>query len=225
MAVAEQVPESISLTSLSGDEATLDDWMTTFQLALVVLDPYTSESSWIIDTAGPLLNEFREADCRAAWVVTSDADDARTFLGPWADQLLTFCDPERSFVRGVGLSHLPAFVHLRQDRVVVSTAEGWDPAEWDSAIAGLTRMMSWTKLEVPPPGRPGAVPRLPRLTPPPTSPGDPDRSPCAPETSDHPLRQSNPKRSLVRHQAPNQRPDARARATRSVSGSQGCAPA
>lgn len=161
MAVAEQVPESISLTSLSGDEATLDDWMTTFQLALVVLDPYTSESSWIIDTAGQLLNEFREADCRAAWVVTSDADDARTFLGPWADQLLTFCDPERSFVRGVGLSHLPAFVHLRQDRVVVSTAEGWDPVEWDSAIAGLTRMMSWTKLEVPPPGAPAPFPGSP----------------------------------------------------------------
>ncbi len=161
VAVAEQVPESISLTALSGDEATLDDWMTTFQLAVVVIDPFTSESSWILDTAGRLLLEFKEADCRVAWVVTADADDARTFLGPWAEQILTFCDADRTFVRGVGLAHLPAFVHLRQDRVVVSTAEGWDPPEWDAAIAGLTRMMSWTKLEVPPPGAPGPFPGSP----------------------------------------------------------------
>lgn len=161
MAVAEQVPEAITLTALSGDAASLDDWLTTFQLAVVVIDPYTSESAWLIDTAGRLLTEFKGADCRVGWVVTSDAEDARTFLGPWADELLTFCDVDRSFVRGVGLAHLPAFVHLRQDRVVVSTAEGWDPAEWDTAIAGLTRMMSWTKLEVPPPGAPGAFPGSP----------------------------------------------------------------
>lgn len=154
MAVAEQVPESVTLTALSGESAALDDWLTTFQLAVVVIDPYTSESSWLLDTAGALLTEFRGADCRVAWVVTADAADARTFLGPWADELLTFCDEDRSFVRGVGLDRLPAFVHLRQDRVVISAAEGWDPAEWNSAISGLTDMMSWSRVEVPPPGSP-----------------------------------------------------------------------
>jgi hypothetical protein len=152
--VAEQVPETVSLTALTGDVAPLDDWLTMFQLAVVVIDPYTSESSWLLDTAGGLLTEFKQADCRVAWVVTADAEDARTFLGPWADELLTFCDPDRTFVRAVGLGRLPAFVHLRQDRVVVSTAEGWDPPAWDAAIAGLTQMMSWSKVEVPPPGAP-----------------------------------------------------------------------
>lgn len=152
--VAEQVPESVSLTALSGDAATLDGWLTTFQLAVVVIDPYTSESSWLLDTAGQILSEFAGADCRVAWVVTADATDARTFLGPWADQLLTFCDADRAFVRAVGLSRLPAFVHLRQDRVVVSAAEGWHPDEWDDAVAGLTQMMSWSKVDVPPPGAP-----------------------------------------------------------------------
>jgi hypothetical protein len=155
VSVAEQVPDSVSLTALSGDVASLDDWLTTFQLAVVVIDPYTSESAWLLDTAGELLVEFSGADCRVAWVVTSDADDARTFLGPWADRLLTFCDADRQFVKGVGLQRLPAFVHLRQDRVVVSAAEGWDPTEWDAAIAGLTQMMSWSKVDVPPPGAPG----------------------------------------------------------------------
>lgn len=154
MPVVEQVPESVSLTALSGDSASLDDWLTTFQLAVVVIDPYTSESSWLLDTAGGLLTEFTGADCRVAWVVTADAADARTFLGPWAERLLTFCDPDRSFVKGVGLSSLPAFVHLRQDRVVVSAAEGWHPEEWDAAITALTEMMSWSKVDVPPPGSP-----------------------------------------------------------------------
>lgn len=154
MPVAEQVPASVSLTALSGDTASLDDWLTTFQLAVVVIDPYTSESSWLLDTAGRILTEFTGADCRVGWVVTSDAADARTFLGPWADTLLTFCDADRSFVRGVGLERLPAFVHLRQDRVVVSSAEGWDPVAWDGAVATLSQMMSWSKVEVPPPGAP-----------------------------------------------------------------------
>lgn len=154
--VAEQVPDSVSLTALSGDTATLDDWLTTFQLAVVVIDPFTSESSWLLETAGRLLTEFKGADCRVAWVVTADAADARTFLGPWADELLTFCDADRSFVKGVGLERLPAFVHLRQDRVVVSAAEGWDPAAWDTAIAELTKMMRWSRVEVPPPGAPAA---------------------------------------------------------------------
>lgn len=156
MPVAEQVPDSVSLTALSGDVASLDDWLTTFQLAVVVIDPYTSESAWILDTAGAILTEFKGADCRVAWVVTADAKDARTFLGPWADELLTFCDADRSFVKGVGLGSLPAFVHLRQDRVVVSAVEGWDPAGWDAAVGTLTQMMSWSKVGVPPPGAPAA---------------------------------------------------------------------
>lgn len=156
MPVAEQVPDSVSLTALSGDVASLDDWLTTFQLAVVVIDPYTSESAWLLDTAGRLLTEFKGADCRVAWVVTADAEDARTFLGPWADELLTFCDADRAFVKAVGLSELPAFVHLRQDRVVVSAAEGWQPEDWDAAIGELTRMMSWSRVDVPPPGSPAA---------------------------------------------------------------------
>lgn len=154
MPVAEQVPDTVTLTAVTGDAASLDDWLTTFQLAVVVIDPYTPESSWLLDTAGELLVQFRGADCRVAWVVTADADDARTFLGPWSDRLLTFCDADRSFVKGVGLDRLPAFVHLRQDRVVVGTAEGWDPPAWDAAISTLSQMMSWSKVEVPPPGAP-----------------------------------------------------------------------
>lgn len=154
--VPEQVPANVSLTTISGESLPLEDWLVTFQLAVVVIDPYTSESSWLLDTAGEILTRFKGADCRVAWVVTSDDDDARTFLGPWADEFLTFCDPDRFFVKGAGLERLPAFVHVRQDRVVIDAAEGWAPDEWDRVAGTLARMMSWSRPEIPAPGSPGA---------------------------------------------------------------------
>jgi hypothetical protein len=33
-------------------------------------------------------------------------------------------DPDGSFVRSLGLTHLPALVHLRQDTTLVDAAEG-----------------------------------------------------------------------------------------------------
>ena len=91
------------LAPLDGEPRTLDGWLTTFHLAVVILDPYTYESAWLLETAGRILDNFREADCRIAFVVTADADDAREFLGPWAQRILTFADPDRDLVKALGL--------------------------------------------------------------------------------------------------------------------------
>ena len=116
-----------SSTRSTARPRTIADWLTTFQLAAVVLDPFTNESAWILDTAGRVLLHFREADCRVAFIVTGTADEARQFLGPWADKVLTFADPDRAVVRGLALNELPAFLHIRGDRTVAAAAEGWDP--------------------------------------------------------------------------------------------------
>ncbi len=86
---------------------------------------------------------------------TLDADDARTFLGPWADQVLTLVDPDRQVVKGLGLERLPALVHIRQDLTVVGAAEGWDPDEWRAVTDHLARMMSWSRPMLPEPDDPG----------------------------------------------------------------------
>src|SRR3546814_3880959 len=88
------------------------------------------ESSWLLETTGRILTHFTGADCRTAFVVTGTADEARQFLGPWADKVLTFADPDRAVVKGLGLNELPAFVQVRGDRAVAAAAEGWDPMEW-----------------------------------------------------------------------------------------------
>jgi len=147
--VATDPPADLALTPINGETKTIADWLTTFQLAVVVLDPFTNESAWIIDTAGRVLLHFREADCRVAFLVLGTADEARQFLGPWADKVLTFADPERAAVRGMSLNELPAFLHIRGDRTVAASAEGWDPEEWRKVAASLAENNSWSTPLIP----------------------------------------------------------------------------
>src|SRR5690606_19873498 len=113
--------------ALGGEARPIDEWLTMFQLLTVVVDPYTHESAWILKTARRFLAHFSGADCRVAWTVTADEADAKRFLGPLADECLTFADPDRALVKGLDLQELPALVYIRQDLAVVGQAEGWDP--------------------------------------------------------------------------------------------------
>ncbi|MEY2959306.1 MAG: hypothetical protein RLZZ01_1874, partial [Actinomycetota bacterium] len=49
------MPNDLPLQPLGGEARQLDEWLTTFHLASVVLDPYTNESSWILKTAVRIL--------------------------------------------------------------------------------------------------------------------------------------------------------------------------
>jgi hypothetical protein len=152
--VATDPPADLTLTPINGDARSIDGWLTTFQLAVVVIDPFTNESAWLLETAGRVLTHFTGADCRPAFVVTGTAGEARQFLGPWADKLLTFADPDRAAVKALGLNELPAFLQIRGDRHVAAAAEGWDPAEWREVAASLAKNMSWTAPLIPAAGDP-----------------------------------------------------------------------
>ncbi len=143
------MPRDTPFTSLGGETRPVEEWTTTFHLALMVLDPYTYESSWILETAGRILRNYAEADCRTAFLVTSGPDDARAFLGPWCDELLVYVDPERTAVKGLGLQRLPAFVHVNQGAQVDSWAQGWNPDEWRSVAVNLAESMSWRRPTIP----------------------------------------------------------------------------
>jgi hypothetical protein len=154
MPVVTTAPADLSVTAIGGEPRTLAEWVTTFHLVVVAIDPYTDQSAWILGTADRILQNFREADCRVGWLVTSDADDARAFLGPLADRWLTLLDPDRSVVKGLGLERLPALVHIRQDLAVMGAAEGWHPAEWESITESLGKIMSWSHPVIPLAGDP-----------------------------------------------------------------------
>ncbi|MDG1988673.1 MAG: hypothetical protein P8J19_01150, partial [Acidimicrobiales bacterium] len=137
---------SIELHPVGGDPRLLSQLLTTFPIAAVVVDPYTHESSWLLDTARRVLTVFREADVRVAFVVAgADVAGAASFLGPLVDEILTLADPDRSVARSMGLSSLPAFVAIRQDGSVIGVAEGWDPEAWRATAADLADMTSWSR--------------------------------------------------------------------------------
>lgn len=155
VAVVTQVSEDVKLAAVGGEARSIQEWLTTFQLLTVVLDPYTHESAWILETARRFLAGFRGADCRVALTVTADERDAKRFLGPLADEFLTFADPDRSLVKGLDLAELPALVYIRQDLAVMGQAEGWNPPEWEKIGALAAKVNSWSYPQLPAAGDPG----------------------------------------------------------------------
>jgi hypothetical protein len=153
-----KLPRDLILTPLqNGAAATgrpLMEWLTTFHLASVVLDPYTNESSWLLRTAARVLTEFRDTDVRINMIVTAPADDAAQFLGPLADRFLVFCDPDRAVVKAMQLDELPAFVLTRVDGVVDAKAEGWNPQQWEKVCDSIAAITKWTSIELPATGDP-----------------------------------------------------------------------
>jgi hypothetical protein len=156
-------PADLLLTPINGEGRSLTQWLTTFTLTLVCLDPFTNESAWLLETAGRILKTFEQANCRTAWLVTGTSDETRQFLGPWADDVLTFADPDRDVVKGLELERLPAIVHLGLDGTVINAAEGWDPPAWRNLTDHLADVMAWSKPLVPAPGDPAPFPGSPAL--------------------------------------------------------------
>jgi hypothetical protein len=152
--VASDPSGDLVLSPLDGEGRSIREWLTNFNLALFCIDPYTNESSWILDTAARIMGIMQGSAARMCWLVTGPADDARTFLGPLARDFLTFADPDRAVVKSLGLERLPALVVVRADGTVAGAAEGWHPNQWRAVVNELARMTAWTRPEIPGPRDP-----------------------------------------------------------------------
>ncbi len=135
----------LELDPLGGKARPLEDWLTTFPLLPVLLDPYTNESAWILHTARRILVTYAEAGCRTCWVVACGPDDARRFLGPYAQETLTFTDPDRRVPAALGIDALPAFAFVLQDGSVAASAQGWNPAEWRGVAETVSEFTRWQR--------------------------------------------------------------------------------
>jgi hypothetical protein len=161
--VATAPPPDFVLTPMIGEPRPLEEWLTTFHLASIVLDPYTNESAWILPTAVRVMNDMRGCDARVNFVLTCTASEARKFLGPLADEFLVFLDPERALVKALGLTLLPAFVFLQFDGTVQAAAEGWDPIEWRAVADKIATTTAWIRPAMPISGDPGPFRGTPAL--------------------------------------------------------------
>lgn len=162
--MAKDPASDLTLTPINGVGRTVSQWLTTFHLLLIALDPYTNESAWILPTASRIIKTFEQADCRVALLLTADGRDCRRFLGPIADEVLTFSDPDRLAVKDLGLERLPAIVHLAMDGTVVGAAEGWRPREWREVTETLGRKMRWSTPVMPALSDPGPFEGSPALS-------------------------------------------------------------
>ncbi len=150
--------EAVVLDPLQSEEKSetrpLAEWVTSFQLVMVALDPFKHESAWILNTANRVLKTFAQANCRASWLVTGTDDEAKRFLGPLAKERLTFVDPDRTAVKELSLSSLPAFLHINHGPEIIGKAEGWQPAEWRDIAKNISKMLSWRAPIIPSPNDP-----------------------------------------------------------------------
>jgi hypothetical protein len=161
--VVRNPPADLSLRPLTGQARSIGEWLTTFHLASVVIDPYTVESAWALQTAARILRTFRGAAVRVNFVVTAGDDDARAFLGPLVDEFLVFVDPDRAVVRGLGLESLPAFVFVLEDGTVGASAEGWDPRTWAQVADTIASTTAWSRPVLPAAGDPAPFAGSPAL--------------------------------------------------------------
>lgn len=133
----------LELSTTKGSTRTLDDWATMFHLCLVIL-PDRPEAIRFLEPVKRIFAQFGDADCRTAIVIPSTAPVATRILGEYENESLVFIDPEKALVKSLGLSHLPALIHLRQDTTLVDSAVGWDPDEWQRVADRLAQSMKWT---------------------------------------------------------------------------------
>ncbi len=147
---------ALELTTIAGVTRPLDDWATTFNLAIVVL-PGRPEAAAFVAVIDRIYATFGDSDVRATICVAADAAIARRVLGGAADRWMVFCDPEARLSDALGLGCMPAFVHLRLDTTVVDAAEGFDPTEWQRVADGIARTTHWTSPVVAGPGCPPAT--------------------------------------------------------------------
>ena len=158
--MAKNPDPNLKLASTKGVTRTLDDWSTMFHLCLVILPP-RPEAAVFIPIAKRIFAVFGDADCRTALCVVGNEFITKGVLGEAEDQYLSFCDPDGELAASLGLTHLPAFVHLRQDTSLVAAAEGWDPAEWQRVAKEVGKSMAWSVPTVGAAGDPPPTPGWP----------------------------------------------------------------
>lgn len=148
---------TLALSTAAGVTRSVDDWTTMFHLCLVILPDRPEAARWI-PVAQRIFGVLGDSDARTAYVVTGTPAIAERILDAEMDKAMVFVDPDKAFVQSLGLEHLPAFVHIRQDTSVGAAAEGWKPDEWQEVAREVAKAMAWSVPDVAPPG--GTVPAV-----------------------------------------------------------------
>lgn len=142
-AVAKNPDPNLQIADIKGTTRSLDDWLTVFGLAAVMLPPRL-EAQVFTPVIERIFATFGDADVRAVIWVPGPASMAERILGDLAHEYLVWCDPDHGLASSLGLERLPAFVHLRQDTSLVAAAQGFSVSEWQKVADGIAKAQHWT---------------------------------------------------------------------------------
>ena len=88
---------------------------------------------------------------------------AQSVVAVWLATANDERDPDRLFVRALGLALLPAFVFIRLDGTLQACAEGWDANEWRDVAEQIATATAWISPTIPVAGDPGPFHGTPAL--------------------------------------------------------------
>lgn len=149
--MAKNPDPTLELSTAAGMTRTIDDWTTMFHLCLVILPDRPEAAQWV-PVARRIFGVLGDSDARTAYVIPSTPAIAARILDGESERAMVFVDPDRTLINSLGLKHLPALVHIRQDTSIGGVAEGWDPGEWQNVAREIARAMAWSVPDVAPPG-------------------------------------------------------------------------
>ena len=153
----------LMLAPLGGEARPLEEWLTTFHLATVVLDPYTNESSWILPTATRILEGLRGSDARVNFLVTAD-DRRRQGVPRPARRAVPRVHRSRPAGGEGARPDAAAGVRVRPvDGTVPAAAEGWSAAAWRAVAEAVAEATAWRTPDIPVVGDPGPFHGSPAL--------------------------------------------------------------
>lgn len=148
------IDTEILLSPIQSEPRPLKDWVISFQLLLIAIDPFRHESAWILDTGNRILKTFAQANCRVAWLVAGTPRQAKEFLGPLAKERLTFTDPDRQAIKALGLEKLPALLYINHGPEIIGVTEGWHPDKWRQITHSVSQELNWRAPIIPEPNDP-----------------------------------------------------------------------
>ena len=149
--MAKNPDPTLELSTDAGMTRTIDDWTTMFHLCLVILPDRPEAAQWV-PVARRIFGVLGDSDARTAYVIPSTPAIAKRIVDGEREQAMVFVDPDRTLINSLGLKHLPALVHIRQDTSIGAVAEGWDPEEWQKVAREISAAMAWSVPDVAPPG-------------------------------------------------------------------------
>ena len=134
---------TLEITAINGNTRSLDDLTTMFTQVWIVLPP-RGEAKDFEAVVNKVFKTFGDSDARCAVLVPGDERSAKLVQDSIDVNAQFFLDTDFKVCDALGVTALPALVHIRQDTSVANIANGFDADEWNATCKKIATALRWT---------------------------------------------------------------------------------